>query len=589
MWENIGQFSNIRKKVEGQLASDRLKGETAHQTLQQNTLAYFRTIAKQREANAMGLPFGAKEIQAAMPHPRPNELAAAPTGLKETTKDKIPSEMRQATEPDTVANPLGDPVDAAAGSRLKPPGQPFLPERMYYGPTHGQQPVNDDPFYSCTFQQIYGSNPYMYQTNPFLGIAQRSQAQALNYDFHFPPAGNQATAVPGQRYPQFHTPAIYNHIAFNNPSDMYGTPASEIEAPQPKPVVPFGNRTSMSDQLWKISETAKERNLSQTNISRTVLYDPYQNQAVVAKPEPQKSPEKQDVLPSGPIFSQNVAGKKLQPPASFDPTSANFFPTVLALQIGQQSSSPVATAIEKCLQESSPDTYWSKKPYDHSTPLTTTAVEPKPAPQNFKGPFFTAGESVHGSDTKTTSSSASKKTYDEELKDWWTFGNKFARQEEFFESIMAAHKASNSNIMTSSPPAHLTPIGPPSRTSKKQEPAPFNRTTTRLLIPVLENLVSYVQGPVEKRRDYFSQWSQPPEWCIDRSEGGNNSFFDSDWGQPPARVGRDPRYQNRSWAAEQTPQMNRYASPGSHGSGGYGMSVAVGSGIDRRFNFAGRY
>lgn len=28
-WENIGQFSNIRKKIEGQLAADRLKGETA--------------------------------------------------------------------------------------------------------------------------------------------------------------------------------------------------------------------------------------------------------------------------------------------------------------------------------------------------------------------------------------------------------------------------------------------------------------------------------------------------------------------------------------------------------------------------------
>ncbi|KAK4960827.1 hypothetical protein LTR66_012855, partial [Elasticomyces elasticus] len=49
VWTNIGQYSNIRKRIEGQLGSDRLRGETEVQTLQQNTLHYFRAIAKQRE------------------------------------------------------------------------------------------------------------------------------------------------------------------------------------------------------------------------------------------------------------------------------------------------------------------------------------------------------------------------------------------------------------------------------------------------------------------------------------------------------------------------------------------------------------
>lgn len=52
-WLNIGQFSNIRKRTEGQLASDRLRGETESQSLQQNTLAYFRAVAKQRESSIM--------------------------------------------------------------------------------------------------------------------------------------------------------------------------------------------------------------------------------------------------------------------------------------------------------------------------------------------------------------------------------------------------------------------------------------------------------------------------------------------------------------------------------------------------------
>ena len=88
IWENIGQFSNIRKKVEGQLAADRLKGETAYQAMQQSTLAYFRIVAKQREANVIGVSLAPKDILAALPEPsRP--LSAAPTGLKESSEDYV--------------------------------------------------------------------------------------------------------------------------------------------------------------------------------------------------------------------------------------------------------------------------------------------------------------------------------------------------------------------------------------------------------------------------------------------------------------------------------------------------------------------
>lgn len=69
-WMNIGQFSNIRKRREGMLASLRLKDETEEHTMQQNTLVYFRAVAKQLEANIMGLPWGPKEIQAIMPNVR---------------------------------------------------------------------------------------------------------------------------------------------------------------------------------------------------------------------------------------------------------------------------------------------------------------------------------------------------------------------------------------------------------------------------------------------------------------------------------------------------------------------------------------
>lgn len=61
----------------------------------------------------------------------------------------------------------------------------------------------------------------------------------------------------------------------------------------------------------------------------------------------------------------------------------------------------------------------------------------------------------------------------------------------------------------------------------------------RLLIPVLSNLQSYVE---ETEPSCFKPFSKPHTWCVDASVDGNKSFFGGDWGQPPNRVGRDPRY-----------------------------------------------
>ena len=59
-----------------------------------------------------------------------------------------------------------------------------------------------------------------------------------------------------------------------------------------------------------------------------------------------------------------------------------------------------------------------------------------------------------------------------------------------------------------------------------------------LLLPVLGNLKSY-----STHRDYFNMtYGEAPQWCIDHSPSGNQSFFGGDWGTPPPRVGRDPRY-----------------------------------------------
>jgi hypothetical protein len=169
-WENIGQFSNIRKKIEGQLAADRLKGETAWQSLQQNTLAYFRTVAKQREADAMGLPFTVKDIAACLPDTRPP--STAPTGPR-----RITSKVEMPERPATMMSRLESlspekTVGAYRGPASMPPRPTFDPPPRFqaapqqldarlnparhFTPT-ARENTKDDPFVSdSTLHQPYG-------------------------------------------------------------------------------------------------------------------------------------------------------------------------------------------------------------------------------------------------------------------------------------------------------------------------------------------------------------------------------------------------------------------------------------------------
>ena len=65
--------------------------------------------------------------------------------------------------------------------------------------------------------------------------------------------------------------------------------------------------------------------------------------------------------------------------------------------------------------------------------------------------------------------------------------------------------------------------------------------TSWLMEAAYHNLSRYLD---KSDRDYFGRYARVPEWCIDKSPGGDQSFFGDwgAWGPPPPRVGRDPRY-----------------------------------------------
>lgn len=589
-WENIGQFSNIRKKIEGQLAADRLKGETAWQSLQQNTLAYFRTVAKQREADAMGLPFGAKDIAACLPDTRPP--STAPTGPRRiTSKVEMPERpatmisRQESLSPEksvgafrpTAAMPPKPNFDPLPRSQAAPqhPDARLNPAR-HFTPTPREN-MKDDPFVSdSTLHQHYGY-PYANSThdqhmgtwsayhawnNPMNPMNMYYQGYAMPYmgyqnygHMHHVPrplydqsnADDQASrwraGLPPQQYqpstqqtqpppPPYHNgrPMFARRSSSRPVTHLDSPPDKLTRAAEPsvqpastassKPASPLDTRSAMREHVMKMGEQARERTKSQANIGRTVLYDPFQD---VKHRDPTPEPLKQESPPKPASSKENIGhlpslGLSMTPgPGGLSGHGQTPFPTTLAPSVQMPFNATASALSENDLRDSSPDREWERE----TTGTGGDQDMPLPLPRT----------------------SYLKQWDENQLNEWLWSGNKFSRQEDFHQRIMATDATPNRRKHSSN--ASIKLIAPPTRS----QPAPStaqsssNTLTNRLLVPVLENLASYVQGPIEKRRDYFCQWVKAPDWAVDRRPHGNESFFDGEWGQPPERLGRDPRYQ----------------------------------------------
>lgn len=59
-----------------------------------------------------------------------------------------------------------------------------------------------------------------------------------------------------------------------------------------------------------------------------------------------------------------------------------------------------------------------------------------------------------------------------------------------------------------------------------------------VMLPAYKTIMGYAETA---ERDNFGRFCRVPEWCVDRTPGGSQSLY-GDWGVPPSRVGRDPRY-----------------------------------------------
>ncbi|KAF2090101.1 hypothetical protein K490DRAFT_62978 [Saccharata proteae CBS 121410] len=132
-----------------------------------------------------------------------------------------------------------------------------------------------------------------------------------------------------------------------------------------------------------------------------------------------------------------------------------------------------------------------------------------PTKQDFNGAFF--------QDIEEPTNPYRGMSAEERLDKWWTSGLMTQRHDDWTKTL------------------HMP--APPGLSH------PYNIGASRLLLPLYETFEAYVHGGKDRHRyDYFARFGPPPEWCIDKSAKRNDSMFGEDWGEPPKRIGRDPRY-----------------------------------------------
>jgi hypothetical protein len=321
-WENVGQFSNIRRCIEGQLAVCRLKGETANQMRRQNTFAYFRAVARQKEAELLGAPFGTADIKALLPD------AVSRTDVPASVANQSRTQRRERS---TAASFADDPFLRSDSRRPVGEWTPAvpIPSTHSFGPnaalssSSAMQSARDATaridFGNRKAEEVFlpkSASPLARSSNPQVsGISSSPRITRSSADTHTT-AGHSSFAavaphgassslfdlglVPQKPTIDKSSPAVlfFESLALNTPGPQ-GQPSAQsnsgrnvaegASAPSSQPSVTMPDayvRGALRGQLIRLGESAKGRSVSGTPASKLVT----QKQSIANQASPAKTP-----------------------------------------------------------------------------------------------------------------------------------------------------------------------------------------------------------------------------------------------------------------------------------------------------------
>ncbi|KAK5019112.1 hypothetical protein LTR60_001231, partial [Cryomyces antarcticus] len=527
-WTNIGQYSNIRKKIEGQLASERLRGTAASNNAPQlNTLKYFRAVSKQREAIAMGIPLGPRASEPSYAYKSPKTTSGT-RQQADSSRDRSPSHVgsQQASQSQTYPSSSRPNFNGVGNA-----GCPIFGgyrSSLHFPPSVSAVSQGEDPFIASivhTSERAEHTGEKREDSSMQNGNVKHSEGTGgIDFEFRFPQSAaspprthqpdwleaerqwndmsatrqhyveQERTRIQQTLWPQQRQKGILADVKFGEeaatarmgdsaPSDNDLRREASLQMPPPPSMTVSSRRNAMKEYLNKLGDQATARGNIISTAARTVLHDPLL--ATSSAPTLRGSEYKavaeratRDFAPSG----RYTAWSRLE-----------------LSQGGFQPPSSSGSADGNALRVSDPEPGWKERPVEIvniATPKWSNAELAAlsiPTPQNFNGPFFTAPAAPLGAVADPYD--VPKHSRAEDNMDWWTSRIQRERQEEYLRSL----KATNPN------PAVLPGFAPKKSTTKPLHPSMTDTEYTggmdRVLLRVYENLSSYVQGPHDPQRD----------------------------------------------------------------------------------------
>ncbi|KAF1983820.1 hypothetical protein K402DRAFT_156668 [Aulographum hederae CBS 113979] len=643
-WANIGQYSYSRKKVEGSLASERLRGQTVGRIEPQNTVEYFFKISKQREAAYLNPGQDMRQGSsgtgfASMPMQRPSlSTYASMSSAGPMPQDNInaQAEARAALNALSIGDLRGGGQVRGLAKRLTPEtrmptASPSHPDDPFVSPHHSphlSRQMHVLPFgglatragaenfeqhginRSVDFGLRYSPAPPGYARSKYTSDSGLSGATRLTSD-NFPHPRQDPSALSNLR----EVDAGEEAATANARANQTIAPAQPLVAIQNQNItarqsISNNDRDAMLSYLNRTGHAAptfQSQNMQRSNMAntvessrpdeyarphirsensgpvRTVLHDPLQAKTL-ALPARHLQAKPSSSATYGPREMRNDTFK----PAEEQPFAGHSTQDDLSVSQPEEGWRQRPAAIyDNCrtghLSDKELDEYWTARRWIPNAPhLQEPIAIPQGVTPNISTRFLTH-------------------EYADELDNWWQSGTQTERQDDFYKTLLNAP----------------TPPGLPSYARDPRNPREVNHTMSRLLIPLYENLEAYVRagpgGYYQRRKEefeaavarnpysnglfnmapeeampglppgsfnYLNPFTKPPEWMIDKSATGNQSFFGEDFGRAPKRVGRDPRFRDEKWdryfsSSPAAGPSTRYA-PTPGGGSGFGGAGGVG-------------
>lgn len=365
---------------------------------------------------------------------------------------------------------------------------------MMHGPL-GNGTAMAPPF---TPRFIPSIEPYSVQTGSYInssdgGIAQPGYGN-MNFNFRFP-HGSHAQQQHQSQFQQGHMDYISNPNHYVNQSTHTASPPQDY-MPSYSGVPPNSKKEMLLQGLHSVVESCKAQG-SLSSAARTVLYDPE------ARSNTNELPLANVTLP------------------------------------------PAVSKTEKGLLLASEELPWKDRPVNIHTVVTPILSNVDLAALNKASTLQITPPTLASVERHRAGANLPSNGRLEEAEKWWhtdVYGKEDIRR--YVEQAAGGHLS----VRTAQATGNMRPLRPLSTLSEScsipsiNPNQPATPEITDLLVPLLANLHSYVTDTSKQNASYFGRYARVPEWCIDKGQGGLNSFFGEDWGAPPPRVGRDPRY-----------------------------------------------